>query len=114
MKHWHCSYCEVFFNSLDKFEKHLENEHEMLDAVLWEKLDSSQIRENYQENFWCGFCKHIVNHYLRGDDARKERLDHMERHHENDNLKWGYPAKEWTVGSRNGVQITSPTRVWLP
>ncbi|CZT10077.1 uncharacterized protein RAG0_14658 [Rhynchosporium agropyri] len=73
--------CAKSFYRRQTFQDHLKKEYQITDkTVLDEKLKACGIGSNCQSQFWCGFCKKLIDLKMQGLAAWNERFDHIDKH----------------------------------
>ena len=84
--------CAKIFFRRDPFQAHLRRDHGVPDEeYIREQLRKRRIGRNWQNGFWCGFCKDIVKLSTRGLEAWDERFNHIDDMH----FKQGQRIDDW-------------------
>ncbi|KAL2071757.1 hypothetical protein VTL71DRAFT_12992 [Oculimacula yallundae] len=86
---WHCDEksveggqkCSKDFYRLQTFYEHLKKEHQITEIVpSKKKIDVCRIGRSCQTQFWCGFCKELIDLKKQGVEAWNERFNHIDNH----------------------------------
>ena len=84
--------CAKIFFRRDPFQAHLRRDHGKRDEdYIREQCRKRRIGRNWQNGFWCGFCKDIVRLSTRGLEAWDERFNHIDDMH----FKQGQRIDDW-------------------
>jgi hypothetical protein len=84
--------CGQHFLRVGQFDNHLQTEHGMVSKdARTEEIKVRRIGKNYQVQFWCGFCKDIVELQKKRNEAWDERFDHIANHFQRE----GKRIEEW-------------------
>ena len=84
--------CAKIFFRRDPFQAHLRKDHGIHDdEYIREQCRQRRIGRNWQNGFWCGFCKQIVKLNTKGLEAWDERFNHIDDQH----FKQGRNIDEW-------------------
>lgn len=84
--------CAKIFFRRDPFQSHLRKEHGRNDEeYIREQCRKRRIGRNWQNGFWCGFCKAIVKLSTKGLEAWDERFNHIDDEH----FKKGQNIDDW-------------------
>ena len=84
--------CAKIFFRRDPFQAHLRREHSVRDdEYVREQSRRRRVGRNFQNGFWCGFCKAIVRLQTKGLEAWDERFNHIDDAH----FKRGQCIDDW-------------------
>ena len=84
--------CAKIFFRRDPFQAHLRKDHTINDEeYVREQCRKRRIGRNWQNGFWCGFCKDIIKLQTRGLEAWDERFNHIDDMH----FKQGKNIEDW-------------------
>ena len=84
--------CAKLFYRRDPFQAHLRREHGVRDdEYVREQSRRRRVGRNFQNGFWCGFCKAIVRLQTKGLEAWDERFNHIDDAH----FKKGQCIDDW-------------------
>ncbi|EEP76650.1 predicted protein [Uncinocarpus reesii 1704] len=79
-----------FFRS-EQFANHLRKDHELGESRIRTCLRINKIGRNGQGQFWCGFCRKLVQLKSEGLDAFQDRFNHIDAEH----FKKGQNIEDW-------------------
>ena len=84
--------CAKIFFRRDPFQAHLRKDHSMSNEDnVRDECRKRRIGRNWQNGFWCGFCKDIIKLQTRGLEAWDERFNHIDDLH----FKQGKNIDDW-------------------
>ena len=84
--------CARLFFRRDPFQAHLRRDHQLRDEdYVRDQCRQRRVGRNFQNGFWCGFCKAIVRLQTKGLDAWDERFNHIDFQH----FKRGQCIDDW-------------------
>ena len=84
--------CAMIFSRRDPFQAHLRKDHGISDeGDIRDQCRKRRIGRNWQNGFWCGFCKDIIKLQTRGLEAWDERFNHIDDLH----FKQGKNIEDW-------------------
>ena len=110
--------CAKIFFRRDPFQGHLRRDHGRRDEdYIREQCRKRRIGRNWQNGFWCGFCKAIVKLSTRGLEAWDERFNHIDDCHfkQGQNIDDWYPMdKDVPKGKLKGLQHRHSRRRGAP
>ena len=106
--------CAKIFYRRDPFQGHLRRDHSVRDEdYIRDQCRKRRIGRNWQNGFWCGFCKAIVKLSTRGLEAWDERFNHIDDCHfkQGQNIDDWYPMdKDVPKGKLKDLQHRHPHR----
>lgn len=92
------------------FEDHLKSTtHQIADFdVISSKVDECKLGRDYQNRFWCGFCRRSIVLKRGGSDGWNERFDHIDAHFMGKNSFQPQRIQEWVNMETNKPRGHSP------
>jgi hypothetical protein len=92
--------CGKVYHRKETFRIHLEKEHGIPEAnEIRERESRYRIGRNYDNRFWCGFCRQTIEFTSNGGVAWAERFDHIDGHYNGKTLpkmdftQWIHPSE---------------------
>jgi hypothetical protein len=109
LKAFRCDYannsgqiCGHYCHCGTQFRKHLEEAHNITsEDYIQTDFKRCMIGENYQDQYWCGFCRQILKLKGKHQAALKERFNHIASHFEKEKLS----IDDWLCVKENRTKV---------